>query len=81
MAITYFLPTAVEYRSSKKGRFLRARNAVPVAGPRRRASELTVDEVTIGLRILVGMATRRIPARFHIYIVIMDNDQLAVIGA
>ncbi|CAB4655971.1 unannotated protein [freshwater metagenome] len=36
MAITYFLPTAVEYRSIKNGRLRRARVAVPVTGARPR---------------------------------------------
>jgi hypothetical protein len=65
MAITYFLPTEVEYRSSKNGRFLRACNAVPVAGARRRASEFTVDEVTIDVRILVDTTGTGIPFGFH----------------
>jgi len=65
MAITYFLPTAVEYRSSKNGRFLRARNAVPVAGDRRRASEFAVGEVTIDFRILVTTTGSGIPVGFH----------------
>jgi hypothetical protein len=66
MAITYFLPTEVEYRSSKNGRFLRACNAVPVAGARRRASEFTVGEVTIDVRILVTTTGSGIPSRFHL---------------
>ena len=34
IAITYFLPTAVEYRSMRKGRLFRFPVAVPVTGPR-----------------------------------------------
>ena len=34
IAITYFLPTAVEYRSMRKGRFFRFPVAVPETGPR-----------------------------------------------
>jgi hypothetical protein len=69
MAIAYFLPTEVEYRSSKNGRFLRACNAVPVAGDRRRASEFTVGEVTIDFRILVTTTGSGIPSSdFTIYI-------------
>ena len=34
IAIAYFLPTAVEYMSTKNGRFLRDESAVPVTGSR-----------------------------------------------
>jgi hypothetical protein len=61
MAIAYFLPTAVEYKSSKNGRFLRDLTAVAVAGALRRAPESTADEVTIKFRILVTTTCRGIP--------------------
>ena len=65
MAITYFLPTAVEYRSSKNGRFLRALKAVPVTGTRVRADELVIGVDDIVFRILVTATGSGIPVRFH----------------
>src|SRR5688572_17458574 len=53
IAITYFLPTAVEYRSSRKSLRLRDRLAVPETGPR--CAGCGVIVCAIPRTLLVGM--------------------------